>query len=355
MAVQQATYSQIMSDLGQGKYSPIYYLMGDEPFFIDSISEYIREHVLKPEERDFNQLVVYGNDIAMQQVVERARAYPMGADRQVIIVREAQNLMKKDSDNNEETGNAVGAGDLLSSYLQAPNPSTILVFCHKNGKLDSRRKVAGQIAKAGVLFESKKIREEDIPSFIQESLAAHGKTMSAKGMSMMTESVGSDLSHLTGELDKLVTATPADISEISPELIEKLVGISKDFNLYEFQNAIISKNIFKANQIAAYYESNPKTYPIQLITATLFSYFSNLMLAHYSPDKSDHGVAEQLGLKSTWIAKNSYLPGMKNYSAGKTLQIIAAIRRADARSKGVEATGNGIEGLLRELLFFILH
>mgnify|MGYP003292180576 CR=1 FL=1 len=351
MAVQQATYSQIMSDLGKGAYSPVYYLMGEEPFFIDTISEYIREHALKPEERDFNQLVVYGNDITMQAVVERARAYPMGAERQVIIVREAQNLMRKDSDNEGQNG----PGDILSSYLQSPNRNTILVFCHKNGKLDGRLKVAGQISKAGVLFESKKVREEELPSFIQECLNVHGKVMSPKGMSMMAESVGTDLCRLNGELEKLVTAMPADVNEISPEFIESLVGISKDFNLYEFQDAIINRNIYKANQIAAYYESNAKTYPIQLITATLFSYFSNLMLAHYSPDKSDHGVAGQLGLKSTWVAKNSYLPGMKNYSAGKTLQIIAAIRRTDARSKGVGTTGNGNDGLLRELLFFILH
>lgn len=351
MAAQQSTYSQIMSDLGKGKFSPIYYLMGEEPFFIDSISEYIREHALKPEERDFNQLVVYGNDITMQKVIERARAYPMGADKQVIIVREAQNLIKKDSDNGEQAG----AGDALSFYLQAPNPSTILVFCHKNGKLDARRKVTGLIDKVGVLFESKKIKEEELPSFIQERLDSHGKVMSPKGMSMMAESVGADLCRLNGELEKLVTALPDDVKEITPEFIEKLVGISKDFNYYEFQDAIINKNIYKANQIAAYFESNSKTYPIQLITANLFPFFSNLMLAHYSPDKSEYGIAEQLGLKSPWLAKKNYIPAMKNYSAGKTLQIISAIRKADARSKGVEATANGSEGLLRELLFFILH
>ncbi len=352
MAAQQATYSQIMSDLGKGQYSPVYYLMGEEPFFIDSISEYIREHALRPEERDFNQLVIYGNETTMQKVVERARAYPMGAERQVIIVREAQNLIKKDSDKEDEQASAA---DILSHYLQSPNPGTVLVFCHKNGTLDKRRKVTQQIEKAGVLFESKKYKDEELPSFIREYLDSHGKSMSPKGMSMMVESVGADLCRLNGELDKLVAAMPADIREITPEFIEKLVGISKDFNYFEFQEAIISRDIYKANQIASYYESNPKTYPIQLLTANLFSFFSNLMLAHYSPDKSDRGIAEQLGLRNEWAAKKNYLPAMKNYSAGKTLQIISAIRRADARSKGVEATPNGSEGLLRELLFFILH
>lgn len=340
-----------MSDLGNGKYSPIYYLMGDEPFFIDAISEYIRQHVLKPEEQDFNQLVVYGNDITMQSIVERAKAYPMGADKQVIIVREAQNLMKKDSDNEEQ----IGAADILSYYLQSPNPSTILVFCHKHGTLDRRRKVTGLIEKTGILFESKKVKEDAVPAFIQECLNSYGKTMSAKGISMLTESIGADLCQLDAEIQKLVTAMPADVNEITPEFIESLVGISKDFNTYEFQDAIVSKNIYKANQIASYYESNSKTYPIQLLTATLFSYFSNLMLAHYSPDKSEHGIAEQLGLKSTWKVRENYIEGMKNYSAGKTLQIIAAIRKTDAKSKGVGATANGSEGLLRELLFFILH
>lgn len=356
MATQTITYRQIMSDLGNGKYSPIYYLMGEEPFYIDSIADYIREHAIPEQDRDFNQLVVYGNEISMKDVIARAKSFPMGAEKQVIIVKEAQNLMKKDSDNTADSRNSAtaSAADMLSAYLKSPQMSTILVFCHKNSTLDRRRKVTSDIEKAGILFESKKIREDTLPGFIDDYLSALGKTMSLKAESMMTEYVGADLSRMAGELTKLATAMPADIAEISPEFIENHVGISKDFNLYEFRNAIIRRDIFKANQIANYYESNAKTYPIQLVTATLFSYFSNLMLSYYAPDKSERGISEQLDMKYSFGVRD-YILGMKNYTAMKTMQIITAIRRTDAKSKGIDATANGNNGLLRELLFFILH
>ena len=348
MATSGSAYRKIISELEKGIYKPIYYLMGDEPFFIDSISEYIREHALPEEARDFNQIVIYGNETTINEVIQRARAYPMGADRQVIIVKEAQHLMKKDSDS---TGSA---SDILNSYLKQPQPSTVLVFCHKHGTLDKRKKIVAVIEKVGVLFESKKIRDEELPAFIEEFLNERGLKMSPKGMSMMSESVGADLSRMNGELEKLVTALPAGIIDITPEFIEEHVGVSKDFNIFEFRDAIINKNVLKANKIAAYYESNPKTYPMQLVTAAIFPYFANLMLAFYSPDKTDKGIAEQLDLKNTWGVKD-YITGMRNYTATQTMKIISTIRKYDAKSKGVNATANTGEGLLKELLFIILH
>lgn len=170
----------------------------------------------------------------------------------------------------------------------------------------------------------------------------------------MSESVGADLSRMNGELEKLVTALPDGTREITPDFIEERVGVSKDYNIFEFRDAIVNKNVLKANKIAAYYESNPKTYPIQLVTAAIFPFFANLMLAFYSPDKTDRGIAEQLDLKSTWAVKD-YTAGMRNYTATQTMHIINLIRKYDAKSKGVDATSNTGEGLLKELLYLILH
>lgn len=348
MATSGSAHRQVLKELERGNYKPVYYLMGDEPFFIDSISEYIREHALPDEARDFNQIVLYGNETTMNEVIQRARAYPMGAERQVIIVKEAQHLMKKDS---ESVGSS---SEILAAYLQKPQPSTVLVFCHKNGSLDKRKKIVAMIEKTGLLFESKKVKDEALPEFIEEFLNEHGLKMSPKGISMMSEFVGADLSRMNGELEKLVTALPEGVREITPEFIEEHVGVSKDYNIFEFRDALINKNVMKANKIAAYYESNPKTYPIQLVTAAIFPFFANLMLAFYAPDKTDRGIADQLDLKSTWGVKD-YTTGMRNYTATQTMQIINAIRRYDAKSKGVDATNNTGEGHLKELLFLILH
>lgn len=350
MATSGTTYRQILAELKKGNYAPVYYLMGDEPFFIDSLSEYIRENALPEEARDFNQLVLYGNDTTMSEVIQRARAYPMGADRQVIIVKEAQHLLKKEG---EGSGQA-SPYDILASYLRQPQLSTVLVFCHKNGKLDGRKKVAGDIERIGVLFESKKIREDAMPAFVTEFMGENGLSISAKGISMLTEAVGADLSRMNSEMNKLVAAMPKGKTEITPEFIEELVGISKDFNIFEFRDALINKDVLKANRIAAYYESNPKMYPMQLVTAAIFPYFANLMLAFYSPDKTDTGIADQLGLRSTW-GVNDYVIGMRNYTATQCMNIISAIRKYDAKSKGVDATANTGEGLLKELLYIILH
>lgn len=348
-ATSGSAYRQILKELEKGSYKPIYYLMGDESFFIDSISDYIRKNALPEEARDFNQIVLYGNETTMNEVIQRARAYPMGADRQVIIVKEAQHLMKKDSDSGPAS-----PSEILSAYLMRPQLSTILVFCHMNGSLDRRKKIVAVIEKEGVLFESKKVKDDALPMFVEEFLDEQKIKMSPKGISMLCESVGADLSRLNGELNKLITALPEGQKEITPEFIEEHIGVSKDFNIFEFRDAIINKNVYKANQIATYYENNPKKYPIQLVTAAIFPYFANLMLAFYAPDKTDKGIADQLDLRSTWGVRD-YTTGMRNYTATQTMQIITTIRKYDAKSKGVDATANTGEGLLKELLYIILH
>lgn len=336
----EITYKQIMTELKKNQYRPVYYLSGEEPYFIDRISDYIENNAIPEEERDFNQLVVYGLDTTMQNVLERARSYPMMGERQVIIVKEAQHLSRDQ--------------ELLSAYLTMPQEKTVLVFCHKNGSLDKRKKVSGELAQKGIVFTSKKLKDEQMTQFVCDCAEEKGLAIDAKASSMIVEFVGANLDRVSKEMDKLSAALPDGTKNVTPELVEKLVGVSKDYNVFEFKDAIINKNILKSNKIAMYYEKNQKIYPIQMVAAVLFQYFANLMLAWYSPDKTENGIAAQLGLKSTWGVRD-YITGMKNYSAFDVLHIISEIRYTDARSKGVDATGNASEGLLRELTFRILH
>lgn len=346
MAASGSDFHSIMKDLKGGKYSPVYYLMGDEPFFIDEISDYIRNNAMPEEERDFNQIVLYANDTTMPQIVQRANSYPMGAERQVIIVREAQLLMK-------QSYGDVTAAEILSAYLSHIQPSTVLVFCHKNGSLDKRLRVIKEIEKNGVLFESKKVRDDSVPAFAQEYLAGEGYSIDPKGAYMLAESVGTDLSRMVQELEKLKAALSSRNEAITPDLVEKLVGISKDYNIFELVDAIAAKNILKVNTIAAYMEKNQKTYPIQMVLASIAPFFANLMVAWYSKDRSDSGIAAELGLPG-WRARN-YSLAMKNYNARKTMEIISLCREFDAKSKGYGMTGGVTEGLLREFIYRILH
>ncbi len=336
----EVSVRQIISDIKAGKFSPVYYLMGEEPYFIDLISDFIGNNVIPEDQRDFNQLVVYGLDTNMQTILERARSYPMMGDRQVIIVKEAQHLSKDI--------------DLLVSYLSMPQIQTVLVLCHKNGSLDKRKKAVSVIAQSGVLFTSNKLKDNQLIPFVNECVSEKGLSIDQKSCSMIVESVGDNLSRIVTELDKLAVAMPVGTKDITPSLIEKIVGISKDYNVFELRDAIVNRNILKSNQIARYFEKNTKTYPIQMVLAVLFQYFSNLMLAWYAPSKTEQAIAQQLGLKSTWGVKD-YLTGMKNYSAFNVINIISEIRYTDARSKGVDASGNTSEGLLSELIFKILH
>lgn len=320
--------------------------MGDEPYFIDAIQDYIRNNAMPEEERDFNQVVLYANDTTMPQVVQRAKSYPMGSDRQVIIVREAQLLIK-------QSYGDVSASEILSEYLQHLQPSTVLVFCHKNGTLDKRLKLAKEIEKFGILFESKKVKEDSVASFIQDFVAHDGFKIDTKGASMLAEHVGSDLSRMAQEVEKLESALSGEGDVITPDLIERLVGISKEYNLYELVDAIAYKDVMRANKIASYMESNSKNFPIQMVTATLFPFFANLMVAWYAPDRSERGVSAELGLPS-WRIRN-VVAAMKNYNARKTLEIIGLIREFDAKSKGFGMSSSVTDSLLRELVYRILH
>lgn len=333
------TYESIMSELISGVYKPVYYLMGEEGYFTDRITSYIIENALTEVERDFNLTVFYGLDTDIDTIVTAAKRFPMMAERQVIVVKEAQMLKNLDS---------------LQFYLQAPQPTTVLVFAHKNGSIDKRKKVASELERTGVVFDSKKMREDQLPAFINSYLREKQLAADNKSVLMMKESVGTDLSRLAGEIDKLAIALPVGSVNITPELVEEHIGISKEYNNFELQNALVNKDILKANKIINYFAQNPKKNPIQMTLALLFGFFSNVMMCYYAPDKSERGVAEFLGLRSAW-GVGDYIKAMRNYKAVHVLEILHLIRLADAQSKGAEGPQTTDGEIMRELLYRILH
>ena len=341
MAQPTVTYDSIMKDLQERKFRPVYYLMGDESYYIDQISNWIAENVLQPEERDFNQTFLFGSDVNASQIVDAAKRYPMMSEYQVLIVKEAQNVKNTEP---------------MEKYFKAPMPTTILVLCHKNGSIDGRkREYVKAIQQAGVLFESKKLRDRDLPSFIEGYLKAHEASIDPKSTQIIADSIGADLSRLTSELDKVLLSLPADHRRVTPQVVEDQIGVSKDFNSYELRDAIVNRNIFKANQIIKYFDDNPKAGNIYSFLPMLFNYFQNLMIAYYCPQKgSQEALAQWLDLKSPWGARD-YITGMKNYSGMKVLQIISKIREIDAKSKGLDNPNTPAGELMKELIFFTFH
>lgn len=339
MAKQEITSDDILKELKSKQYKPIYYLMGEESYYIDVIADYIAQNVLSDAEKEFNQTVVYGSDTDIVSVINAAKRYPMMSEYQVVIVKEAQNIK-----NMEE----------LSFYLQKPLNSTILVICHKHGVLDRRKKLAAEIEKIGILFESKKIKEAQLPTFITLYMKRKGIDVEPKSAAMLADFVGTDLSRLVSELEKLIITLPHGQKRITPELIEKNIGISKDFNNFELKSALVEKDIFKANQIVKYFEENPRTNPIQVTLSLLFNFYANLMLTYYASEKTEQGIATQLGLRNTWQSRE-YLNAMRKYSGVKVMQIIGDIRYCDARSKGVDNSSVNDGELLRELVYKIIH
>lgn len=335
------TYESVMHDLQQRKFRPVYYLMGDEPYYIDKISDWIAENVLQPEERDFNQTVLFGSDVTASQIVDAAKRYPMMSEYQVLIVKEAQNVKNVEA---------------LEKYMKAPMPSTILVLCHKNGTIDGRkREYVKAIQQAGILFESKKLRERDLPGFIERYLKAQEASIDTKSTQMIAEAIGADLSRLTGELDKVLLSLPEQDRRVTPQVVEDQIGVSKDYNAFELRDAIVNRNIEKANRIIKYFDENPKAGGLYALLPMVFNYFQNLMLAFYCPQKgSQEALAKWLDMKSPWGARD-YLTGMQNYSGMKVMQIISKIREIDAKSKGLDNPNTPSEELMRELIFYILH
>ncbi len=346
-------YNDIMADLKARRFAPVYYLMGDEAYYIDRIADYIADNALAPEERDFNQTILFGSDVTASTVADAARRYPMMAERQVVIVKEAQNIKQTEA---------------IEKYMKQPMKTTILVICHKNGKIDGRkREYVKAIQQAGILFESPKLRDRDLPAFITNYLTERNVNIDTKSTQLIADAIGADLSRLASELDKLILALNAhnpnpdtqnpnpQPPSITPELVEEQIGISKDFNGFELRDAIVNRNVYKANLIMNYFDKNPKAGSIYAFLPMLFNYFQNLMLAFYCPQKTrQESVAEWLELKSAWAAKD-YMTGMRNFTAKKTMQIISKLREIDAKSKGLDNPNTPPGELMKELIFYILH
>ena len=334
------TFESIMRQLKEGQYKPVYYLHGDESYYIDKIADYIAENALQPEERDFNQTIMFGSDVSASQIADTCRRYPMMAERQVVIVKEAQNLKNTEA---------------LEKYMQQPMPTTVLVMCHKNGKIDGKKRgYVKAIQQAGILFESAKLRDRDLPAFIENYLKQKNASIDPKSTQIIADAIGADLSRLTSELEKLLISLPENDRRVTPQVVEDQIGVSKDFNTFELRDAIINRNILKANQIMNYFDKNPKAGNVYSFLPMMFNYFQNLMLAYYAPQKTQEGIAGWLELKSPWGAKD-YLTGMRNYSGMKVMQIISKIREIDAKSKGLDNPNTPDGELMKELIFFTLH
>lgn len=340
MAKKEYTFEEICRDIVAGKFLPVYMLMGEEPFFIDKITDLIIENVLQESERDFNQIIMYGADTDAGAVINAARRYPMMAERQLVVVREAQ-LMRDI--------------ELLAGYVKNPLQSTVLVVNYKYKNLDRRKSLASAAEKVGVLFESKKVPDYKMPGFITSFLQQRSIGIDPKAAQMLSDFLGNDLGRLNKELDKLSLIMPEKAPKrVTPELIEQNIGISKEYNNFELIKAIAVKDILKANRIAQYFEKNPKNNPIQMTLPVIFNYFSNLMICHYAKDKSETGLMMELGLRGTFQVRD-YVSGLRNYSAMKVFNLISEILTTDARSKGVENTSVTDADLLKELLYKILH
>lgn len=327
----------IVSDIKNGNIKPIYFLMGDEPYYIDKISDYIEKNVLDEAEKGFNQQVMYGRDATIEDIVSSAKRYPMMAERQVLIVKEAQDLSR----NIEK----------LLSYAENPQPTTVLVLNYKYKKLDKRKKLHKVIAKTGLIYESKKLYENQVSDWIRRVLSGKKYQIEPKASQMLVEFLGTDLSKIANELDKLMIVLPKE-TVINDKHIEDNIGISKDFNNFELRKAVGEKNILKANRIINYFSENPKNNPTVMTISLLNSFFTQLLLFHGLEDKSKNAVAKAIGVSPYFI--DEYFLAGRNYPMRKVAQVIAFLRDADVKSKGVGANQSQ-EDILKELLFKIMH
>jgi len=332
-------FEELQDSIQQGNFSPVYLFQGEEAYYIDQLTDLLIEKVLDDSERDFNQYVFYGMDSDVGTIINTCKRFPMMSERQLVIVKEAQELKNIDD---------------LIYYVKQPLHSTILVINHKHGKLDGRKKLSGEIGKIGVVFESKKLYDNQVPAFITNYLHKRKVRIDSKSAQMLTDYLGTDLSKLTNELEKLILLLTKENRAITTELIEQNIGISKDYNNFELQKALATKDILKANRIARYYEQNPKNNPLQRTLTFLFTFFSNLMICHYENNKSEQHLMTVLGFRSD-IQIKDYMTALKNYKPVKTMQVISFIRQCDAQAKGVNNASVPGENLFKELVYKILH
>ncbi len=334
------TYEAIVRDVQAGDFSPVYYLMGDEGYYIDRIADFIVQKALTPDEQDLNLITLYGGETKVGDVIDAARAFPMCGERLVVRVNEAQRLDEIEK---------------LEYYLKFPQPSTVLIFCHKGGVLDRRKRLTTLLEKVGVLFESKLLKDAQLVTFVNDYMRRKKIGIEADAVAMMVESVGSDLNRMAGELDKLALALGEGERIVTSQLVECHIGVSREFTIFELQDALGQKDALRVTKIANHFDKNAKMYPLQRTLSSLFRYYSNLMLAYYAPEKTERGIAAWLGL-TDWQVRKNVLPAMKNYRGMRVMQILSEIRKTDGLSKGVGGASSATPGeMLKQLLYFILH
>jgi DNA polymerase-3 subunit delta len=331
------TFEQIITDIHNKKYAPVYFLMGEEPYFIDVISDTIEEEVLDETEKAFNQIVVYGRDVDIDTVATHAKSFSMMGGYMVVIVKEAQDLKNIED---------------FEKYLDVIPPTTILVFDYKYKKLDKRRALAKKIDKMGVLFESKKLYESNIPGWIQSYLGEKGYTITPKATQMLTDFLGTDLHKVRNELDKLIIALPKS-KKIDDTDVERNIGISKDYNVFELQNAIGRRDIMRANQIVNYFGDNGKDNPLLVTAISLYGYFTKILKVHYATDPSQNALATALGVNPFFV--RDYQMAARNFSIADCVKCISVLREFDLKSKGYNSGETSEKDLYREMIFKLLH
>jgi DNA polymerase-3 subunit delta len=339
------TAADIIKDLKTRKYKPLYLLHGEEPYYIDLVSSYVEQKLLSDAEKGFNQTVLYGKDTDIMTVLNAAKRYPMMADYQVVLVKEAQEMKWGKDDDDKKAINP------LLSYLENPLPSTVLVFCYKYGKFDKRKKTYKAIEKNGLVFESGTLYENKIPGWVESYITEKGYRINQQASLMLAEYLGNDLSKIANELEKLMLNVSAG-QEITLENIQNNIGISKEYNVFELQTALAKKDAFKVNQIINYFEANPKANPIVLVLGNLNNFFSKILAYHYITDRSQQNLARELGVNPYFV--KDYEQAARSYNLGKTVSIISFLREYDLKSKGVESNAED-GGLMKELMFKILH
>jgi DNA polymerase-3 subunit delta len=336
------TVENIIADLKARKFKPIYLLQGDEPYFIDQIVDFMENNILSDMERGFNQTVLYGKDTDMSAVLNAAKRFPMMSDYQLVVVKEAQDLdwPKGDREN-----------AYLINYFEKPQPSTILVFAYKQGSIDKRKKLFKAISNSGVVFQSDPVRDYKIVAWIQDFLQSKGYKIAPAALNLLAEYLGTDLSKIVNELEKLFLNIDKSVI-IDTDLIQRNIGISKDYNVFELQKALATRNVLKSNQIINYFAENPKSNPLVMVMANLYGYFSKILKYHYLTNKAD--AAKELGVCPFFV--KDYESASRTFSLAKTYQIISYLREYDLKSKGLDSTGNTEDGeLMKELVFKILH
>jgi DNA polymerase-3 subunit delta len=350
---------KIMLDIKRRLYKPVYFLCGEEPYYIDVISDALEKNVLDDSEKEFNQTVVYGKDTDLASILSLAKQFPMMSEYQVVIVKEAQNLKElnksaeedEDDDSPGKSKNANASAQFLA-YVQSPQPTTILVFCYKYKTLDKRSSLAKTIQKTAVYAEFSKLYDNQIPDWINNYVKDKKYTINPKASFLLAEFLGSDLSKISNEIDKLVINLQAG-SEITPESVQDNIGISKEYNIFEFQDALAKKDILKANRIVNYFAANEKEHHPVMITGSLYNYFSKIFKYHFLHDKSKFTAAQALGVNPFFV--EGYARAAGNYPPGKLKNIFSDLKDCDLKTKGVNNSGTSNGELLKELVYKILH